>query len=532
MKKILLGFLLTIGSASAQAPANSWFDASISGVAPSVIATDMSQNVYSSSGVLLTKYSSTGAQQWRRTTRMATGFALAPSGATCYMAGTVDYIGVAFDNGVSLPGTAVGTLTGYLMSFNAQGVAQWIRPLPTLPAPPATATFNFAVAVDEPRGQVYSAGNFANNYVLHQTTTAGVAGWAVQATGSGVLIGRAVAVDPSTGDVYVTGSVRGNIQLGAYSLTSSATGNDGFVARITALGAVAWAHRIGGAAGDDVATHLLTDATGNAYVAGYFTTSGTFGPAATGPLVSTGGTQNTFVASYSAQGALRWAQRAGGGSLVAVKGFNYEGAGPLLLSVAPLSRTYTYGATTVLNAPVGQDQTLLVMKLDTQTGGLLPAVQQQPLNLTNSLTIPDQFPLCVLASASSPAVYLGAIYQGEHYFSGLRLPRLIDMGYASAFIRLGAMAGAVATATKTEASQASLSIYPVPASSGSGFTVQCSTGATELRLLNSLGQKVHVQSALGNASEYSVPTADLVPGRYTLQVIGSEGVSTRAIVIE
>jgi hypothetical protein len=72
-------------------------------------------------------------------------------------------------------------------------------------------------------------------------------------------------------------------------------------------GATSWAHSYG-SAGTDAATAILTDASGNAYITGYFSKSIDVG---CGALVGTGN-YDLFVAKLDGQGACVWSARAGG----------------------------------------------------------------------------------------------------------------------------------------------------------------------------------------------------------------------------
>jgi hypothetical protein len=60
--------------------------------------------------------------------------------------------------------------------------------------------------------------------------------------------------------------------------------------------------------------------------------------------------------------------------------------------------------------------------------------------------------------------------------------------------------------------------------------VQSPTPITGVHLVKSLGQTVYGRTSLANAREVAVPTAGLVPGRYTMQVVGPAAVSTHAVL--
>lgn len=127
-----------------------------------------------------------------------------------------------------------------------------------------------------------------------------------------------VAVDPA-GNSYVTGSFGEVGTFGAgepnETMLSSAGDADVFVAKFDPTGALLWATRAGGP-DYDVALDITIDAAGNSYVTGLFQASATFGPGEGNETVLvSAGAGDVFVASYDPAGALRWAKRAGGGSV-------------------------------------------------------------------------------------------------------------------------------------------------------------------------------------------------------------------------
>ncbi|GAB3576020.1 hypothetical protein GCM10027345_12140 [Hymenobacter daeguensis] len=116
---------------------------------------------------------------------------------------------------------------------------------------------------------------------------------------------NATAVD-AVGNVVVTGYFKGSLTLGSFALTS-AGGRDIFVARLSPAGVWLQAVQAGGTT-DDEAFAVALDASGNATVAGSFT-SPTIGFATT-TLANAGGS-DIFVARLSTAGTWTQAVRAG-----------------------------------------------------------------------------------------------------------------------------------------------------------------------------------------------------------------------------
>ena len=174
------------------------------------------------------------------------------------------------------------------------------------------------VAVDR-RGNVYvlgqvrgevdvgggpSPGDMLANLVLASYTSAGAYRWSRRFVARDVVRAGDVSTD-AAGNVYVVGGFGGTLEVGGDTLTSAGR-SDVVVASYSSSGTLRWSRRYGGAE-DDLASRVVTDAGGNVYVLGEFSTRIDFGG---GALVSAG-SRDVFLASFSNQGALRWARRGG-----------------------------------------------------------------------------------------------------------------------------------------------------------------------------------------------------------------------------
>jgi Beta-propeller repeat len=138
--------------------------------------------------------------------------------------------------------------------------------------------------------------------------------WATYLGGSGDDYGYGVATDVQ-GNVYAVGdtaSANFPVTTGA-AQAKHHRGNDAFVASYTSAGQLRWATYLGGS-GDDSAAGVVTDSQGNVSVTGY--TASTDFPVTAGAvqLHNAGGYGgfDAFVASFTAQGQLRWATYLGG----------------------------------------------------------------------------------------------------------------------------------------------------------------------------------------------------------------------------
>jgi hypothetical protein len=163
---------------------------------------------------------------------------------------------------------------------------------------------------------------------------------------------------------YVTGFFDDTNNFGGVTLTNQSTGgSDIFVAKYNSAGALQWAQRAGGGAGNfNYGRGIGTDTNGNIYVTGGYQSPATFGginlPATLG--------EEFFLAKYNSAGAVQWVQTSTGGSddnngiglTVDSSGNSYA------LAVLDHSGTsLTFGSVTV-NANNGGTTFLILVKYD------------------------------------------------------------------------------------------------------------------------------------------------------------------------
>ena len=152
--------------------------------------------------------------------------------------------------------------------------------------------------------------------------------WAVRAGGISNDTGNGIAVD-SAGNALITGSFQLSADFGPYTLT--ATGyNDIFAAKLDSMGNWLWAHQAGGT-NFESGNSIAVDGAGNSYLTGYFSGSASFGPHT---LISTGGSDDIFVAKIDPTGNWLWAVRAGGNETDEGLDITVDGAGNVFLTGA------------------------------------------------------------------------------------------------------------------------------------------------------------------------------------------------------
>ncbi|MDD5362001.1 MAG: SBBP repeat-containing protein [Ignavibacteria bacterium] len=256
------------------------------------------------------KYNSAGVQQWAQIYNgLQNGDDIAYSIA-------VDGYGNVYVTGQS---KGIGTEWDYAtIKYNSSGVQQWVQ---RYNGPGISDDYAYSLTVDR-SGNVYVTGYSNNygsgtnlNYATIKYNSSGIQQWAAIYNGpeNGDDIAHSITVD-SSGNVYVTGKSRGNGLIGyatikynavgveqwvarypgssnsASSLAvdgsgnvyvtgtswESGTGNDYATIKYNSMGEAIWVQRYNGAGnGDEYASSLKVDRSGNVYVTGSSKGSGT-----------------------------------------------------------------------------------------------------------------------------------------------------------------------------------------------------------------------------------------------------------------
>jgi hypothetical protein len=136
--------------------------------------------------------------------------------------------------------------------------------------------------------------------------------WAVQVGGSGEEAARALTLD-ANGDILIAGWFEGTPDFDGGPATvalTSAGGRDGFVAKFSSAGALAWARRFGGANADEL---IDIASSGNVvYAGGFFEGPAEGSPNGTAPVAAPGLGEDIIVLSFDGNGAAQGALALGG----------------------------------------------------------------------------------------------------------------------------------------------------------------------------------------------------------------------------
>ena len=214
----------------------------------------------------------------------------------------------------------------------------------------------------DPNGNVYMAGWFKSPSITIGTSTLTNAGtvsdifvvkydssgntiWAKSAGGNNEDIPYGIAADMS-GNAYVTGYYYNSpITFGNTTLTNAGS-YDIFIVKYDSAGNVAWAKGAGGS-NQDGGMGITTDASGNAYVTGFFAYQTVVFGSTT--LTSNGG-DDVFTVKYDAAGNVLWAKNGGGSSTDQGNGIAVDANGNTYVTGSFVSTSAGFDNITINNA--------------------------------------------------------------------------------------------------------------------------------------------------------------------------------------
>ncbi|RAK68184.1 SBBP repeat-containing protein [Hymenobacter edaphi] len=333
------------------------------------------------SDVFVAKCDASGTWLWARQSTGAVSEQGAGLGADA--AGNVWLIGETYGEAVRLGSTtltgansfSVGTRTAsFLGKMDAAGTWLWAR------APDNGGSGSQCTqSLPDGSGNLYVVGSFSGTVAFGSTslTSRGTDDafvakldaqgnylWVQQLGTAGPDVAYDLTRDAS-GNVLVTGFFAGTLTLGSITLTTTAFGHDSFVAKLDAGGTPLWARSIGtysysSANNPRYGNSLATDASGNVWLAGYFSGTATFG--STSLTATSGYAPDAFVAKLDASGTWLWARQAVGSAQDDVRGLALDAAGNAYLVGSTVSNTLGFGAISLSNTNPGSNG--FVTKID------------------------------------------------------------------------------------------------------------------------------------------------------------------------
>lgn len=238
--------------------------------------------------------------------------------------------------------------------------------------------------------------------------------WIKSANGGNNNVGAYSTATDNQGNIYVTGSYNADsITFGAFTIVnaggqalSGSNGIDYYLVKYDGMGNVLWAKGAGGLY-DDYGQSVATDAAGNVFVIGFFSSDTiNFG---TNSLVNIGVLPNVpdiFIVKYDATGNVVWAKKTGG--IFGDRGYGIaaDASGNVFVTGSYDSQI-TFGST-VLNSG-GSYNCMFIVKYDTG-GNVLWA------NSANSNSSSNSFGFCTSADAAGNVYVAGSCANGPVNF--------------------------------------------------------------------------------------------------------------------
>jgi uncharacterized delta-60 repeat protein len=294
---------------------------SSAGGAGPCIAKDSSNNIYivaSISGVgaggndlFVAKYNSGGSLIWQR----ALGGASTEAG---YAIG-VDILGNVYATGFT-QSSGAGSHDVLVVKYNTNGVFQWQRTLGG-----TGSDYGYGLAVESSTGDVYlcgpaqsqSAGSF--DFLTVKYNTSGTLVWQRRLGGTGVDFPSAIAVD-SSGNCFSVG----------YTGSQGAGGDDVLIAKYNTSGTLQWQRTLGGVS-SDLGRGVATDGSGSIYIIGSTSSAGA-------------GSSDLLLAKYDTNGTLLWQRALGSAAAETGNGIAIDGnVGVYVVGTSTVARYSTAG---------------------------------------------------------------------------------------------------------------------------------------------------------------------------------------------
>ena len=214
----------------------------------------------------------------------------------------------------------IGLWDLFVAKFNPAGTLQWATSITS------AGTDLPGDIVTDRQGNIYVSGTFAGQAIINgavaysagssdmfvtKMNPDGVVQWTKTGGGTGPDFGTGIDIDEPGAFVYVSGTFTGAASFSGDALTS-AGGSDVFIARYsTSQGGIQWARSAGGPR-DDESVGIGVDRFGNAFIAGFYTDSASFGPVAALRIALAGSDSGAaFVARYDFAGVPRWVKSVG-----------------------------------------------------------------------------------------------------------------------------------------------------------------------------------------------------------------------------
>ena len=263
-----------------------------------------------------------------------------------------------------------GSFNSFVAKYNPAGAIQWVFSY----GGTTNNTTTTGVGVDA-AGNAYVVGTFTGTIEFGTNTVTYTAGGTftdgflakVTPAGGVAWVRNFPRITPAglnvraDGTCYVTGRFGGTQTLGPDTITAPPNG-EVFVAKFDPTGTPLWARQANTTGNSITAAGLAVDAQENVFVTGNFNTGTAFG----GTMLTNAGLQDIYVAKYDRNGLALWAKRAGGGQDDFAAGIAADSVGNAYLAGSHFTNA-TFDALSIPATQFG-DRSFFITKLAPSSG--------------------------------------------------------------------------------------------------------------------------------------------------------------------
>jgi len=503
------------------------------------IATDHSENLFitgyytdtitfgsyiltgSSESFYVAKYDSSGNLKWAKgnTTGFGEGFGMCTDAfGSCYLTGSFEDT-ITFGSYTLMSGLYTEL---FLVKYDSSGNVLWAKG--TTGVGSGAGISATSDSHSDSHGDIFITGEFSGSCTFGSYTLTSSVGnavftakydssgnvlWAKGTIGTGNAWGNAVAVDAS-GNAYITGYFSSpTLSFDSYTLTNAGSYNIFFV-KYDSSGNVLWAKSFGGI-NAAVGYRVATDALQNIYITGYFTSpSITFGSFT---FINTGG---GFLAKYDSSGNALWAKGIGGSSSVTCYSVAADKHGKVYLA-GGCGFSVTFDTIT-LQVPTGPYDPMFIAGYDSSGNALFAKI-----------LLSGGIDWNAVAASPSGNIYVGGDFIIDPFIVGKDTFQLIGgNGTENPFVaKLGY---SNSSQDINEIFNKEFILYPNPLTSSSILQFNTLIKNAEVVIYDMVGKEMIRKKLTGDRME--IKKGSLEGGVYLVKVIGEDGQWVAKLVVE
>jgi len=434
--------IFVLCNCNTKAQAFDWAKSMSEGVTGEAISTDANGNSYvtgyfygtaifgstqiTSSGgadIFIAKYNSSGNLQWVQKaggTGIDVGYSIyINQSGNCFVTG--EFYGTAKFGTTQI--TSSGLRDVFIAKYDANGNFKWVQKAGGTYDDEGYGIFTDAAGNCFVTGEFYGTAKFGTTQItsngsydifIAKYDANGTFKWVQKAGGTEVDYGKSISTD-AVGNCYITGGFSSTSTFGTTQITSNGS-YDIFIAKYDANGTFKWVQKAGGS-NSDIGNGISTDAVGNCYITGEFSSTSTFGTT----QITSNGEKDIFIAKYYAIGNFQWVKKAGGTGIDIGSGISTDAIGNSYVT-GWFNNSATFGSTQITS---NGNADIFIAKHD--PNGYLQWVQKAggtSSDKSNSISIDVEGKSYITGMNASNANFGNIVLNGGGFISRLGTPRL------------------------------------------------------------------------------------------------------------